>query len=260
MYEASAALWADMEYAPCRLMAGGVELEEGEFSARWCSGTFTLGSVCAAGFSAKVTAREAPFAQGDWVALSALFGEFAVPLGQFQITSIRVLTDEGRYTLTGSDAVGTVLEESFGEEGSVAAPELYGAIAERCGLNCVGGEGIPPVEVRVDANKTMRTLLGEIALLAGGNVRVDRQGVLRLEGLNRVDYLLDPTDYYESELELDGVDYVLGAMQVTAGEQVFPPSRRAASGDWRLPANAIPKAPLTGCGRPGQAPGSVRAA
>lgn len=65
------------------------------------------------------------------------------------------------------------------------------------------------------SGSTMRTLVGQIALLAGANAWIDRAGALRLGRLQDTAYQVGPLRYYESGLTLEGADFVLGALEVT---------------------------------------------
>lgn len=222
MYKATDAFLTAMDTEPCRVLAGETVLDSVELTQRWCTSDFSLGSVCAAAFTAKVTANILPFGRGDWVELTMEVEEESLPLGRFKLTQVSAAVDEGYFTITGEDAASTLLEQPFVVDAdTMPAPALLQAIGEKCALNIAGAELVPEVEMAVGKDKSMRALVGEIALRAGANARIDRFGVLRLSRLQGVDWAVMPERYYESALELDEADYAFGSLTVVAGDEVF---------------------------------------
>ena len=234
MYQTSAAFVQQMDRRPFQVLLtgsqGSLQVDSLEFSAGWCPTSFSLGNANAASFSAEYSGEAQPFGAGDSVALAAQISledgtVEQVPLGNFTLTKVEREADSNRWTLTGEDAMSTLLAEEYfcADVGAppATAPQVLEEICAGTGLTLEGGELVPdtPMTLEYDAvggsGSTMRELVGQIALLAGANALVDRAGVLRLCRLTDTDCQVGPQRYYESGLTLETNEFVFGALEVT---------------------------------------------
>lgn len=234
MYQTSAAFVQQMDRRPFQVLLtgsqGSLRVDSLEFSAGWCPTSFSLGNANAASFSAEYSGEAQPFGAGDSVALAAQLsledGTLEqVPLGSFTLTKVEREADSNRWSLTGEDAMSTLLAEEYfcadAEAPPATAPQVLEEICAGAGLSLEGGELVPdtPMVLEYDAaggsGSTMRELVGQIALLAGANALVDRAGVLRLCRLTDTDCQVGPQRYYESGLTLEAKEFVFGALEVT---------------------------------------------
>ena len=234
MYQPSANFVEQMDTRPFRVWLTGEEgalpVDTLEFSAAWCPSSFSLGNANAASFSAEYSGGTLPFGAGDRVALSAELSledgsREPVPLGSFVLTKAEQQADSDQWSLAGEDAVSTLLAEEFFcadvQQPPATAPQVLSEICTGTGLSLEGAELVPdtPMALEYDAvggsGSTMRELVGQIALLAGANALVGRDGVLRLCRFRDTDCQVGPGRYYESGLTLEGEDFVFGALEVT---------------------------------------------
>lgn len=234
MYQTSAAFVQQMDRRPFQVLLtgsqGSLRVDSLEFSAGWCPTSFSLGNANAASFSAEYSGEAQPFGAGDSVALAAQLSledgsVEQVPLGSFTLTKVEREADSNRWSLTGEDAMSTLLAEEYFcadvEAPPATAPQVLEEICAGTGLTLEGGELVPdtPMALEYDAvggsGSTMRELVGQIALLAGANALVDRAGVLRLCRLTDTDCRVGPQRYYESGLTLEVKEFVFGALEVT---------------------------------------------
>ena len=234
MYQTSAAFVQQMDRRPFQVLLtgsqGSLRVDSLEFSAGWCPTSFSLGNANAASFSAEYSGEAQPFGAGDSVALAAQLSledgtVEQVPLGSFTLTKVEREADSNRWSLTGEDAMSTLLAEEYFcadvEAPPATAPQVLEEICAGTGLTLEGGELVPdtPMALEYDAvggsGSTMRELVGQIALLAGANALVDRAGVLRLCRLTDTDCRVGPQRYYESGLTLEAKEFVFGALEVT---------------------------------------------
>lgn len=234
MYQPSANFVEQMDTRPFRVWltgeAGALPVDTLEFSAAWCPSSFSLGNANAASFSAEYSGGTLPFGAGDRVALSAELSledgsRETVPLGSFVLTKAEQQADSDQWSLAGEDAVSTLLAEEFFcadvQQPPATAPQVLSEICTGTGLSLEGAELVPdtPMALEYDAvggsGSTMRELVGQIALLAGANALVGRDGVLRLCRFRDTDCQVGPGRYYESGLTLEGEDFVFGALEVT---------------------------------------------
>lgn len=234
MYQTSAAFVQQMDRRPFQVLLtgsqGSLRVDSLEFSAGWCPTSFSLGNANAASFSAEYSGEAMPFGAGDSVALAAQLSledgsVEQVPLGTFTLTKVEREADSNRWSLTGEDAVSTLLAEEYFcadvEAPPATAPQVLEEICAGTGLTLEGGELVPdtPMALEYDAvggsGSTMRELVGQIALLAGANALVDRAGVLRLCRLTDTECRVGPQRYYESGLTLETKEFVFGALEVT---------------------------------------------
>lgn len=234
MYQPSANFVEQMDTRPFRVWltgeAGALPVDTLEFSAAWCPSSFSLGNANAASFSAEYSGGTLPFGAGDRVALSAELSledgsREPVPLGSFVLTKAERQADSDHWSLAGEDAVSTLLAEEYFcadvQQPPATAPQVLSEICTGTGLSLEGAELVPdtPMALEYDAvggsGSTMRELVGQIALLAGANALVGRDGVLRLCRFRDTDCQVGPGRYYESGLTLEGEDFVFGALEVT---------------------------------------------
>ena len=234
MYQPSANFVEQMDTRPFRVWLTGEEgalpVDTLEFSAAWCPSSFSLGNANAASFSAEYSGGTLPFGAGDRVALSAELSledgsREPVPLGSFVLTKAERQADSDQWSLAGEDAVSTLLAEEYFcadvQQPPATAPQVLSEICTGTGLSLEGAELVPdtPMALEYDAvggsGSTMRELVGQIALLAGANALVGRDGVLRLCRFRDTDCQVGPGRYYESGLTLEGEDFVFGALEVT---------------------------------------------
>ncbi len=235
MYQTTSAFVQQMDAHPFQalLTAGesSAAADSLSYSAAWCPSDFTLGAASSAGFTATLRGESCPFQAGDQVALAARleWGDGTteneeVPLGKFTLTRVERAADTDQWTLAGSDALGTALEEEFfcgdPEDPPATAPEVLAEICARAGLTLEGGGLVPqtPMALEYDAaggsGETMRALVGQIALLAGANALMTRAGNLKLCRLEQTGLQIGAQRYYESGLTLEGADFTLGALEV----------------------------------------------
>lgn len=142
------------------------------------------------------------------------------PLGTFTLTAVRREIDDDRYTLMGRDAIGEILENFYGGSDTVKAAAVLEEICRRCGF-AVPKVTLPEDVVLTVEEKTMRTLLAEIALLCGCNAGIDRFGALRLSGWSGDRCPLSAEEYYQSKLRVNEKDYVLGLLEVKDGAKTY---------------------------------------
>ena len=234
MYQPSADFVAQMDTRPFRVLLTGagetVSVADLEFSAAWCPSAFSLGNANAASFTARYTGQGLPFGAGERVELRAALslaqgGEEQVPLGTFTLTGVEREADSDQWNLTGEDALSTLLEEEFccpdPANPPATAPQVLTQLCAGAGLTLAGVELVPdtPMALEYDtaggSGTTMRELVGQIALLAGANARIDRQGTLVLSRLEETDCRVGPQRYYESALTLEAAEFCFGALEVT---------------------------------------------
>ncbi len=202
--------------------SGSVAVDHCTVTLGWSGAQFGLGAACAGEWKATVQQSSLPLAQGEAVRLELGLRGLTerVPMGVFTLQSVRRDIDEDRYTLTGRDAFGAAMEEPYGGSDSLPAPAVLQEICRRGGF-AVPQEILPEDVMLTVEEKTMRTLLGELALLCGGNAGIDRTGALRLGGWTGEVCALGPEDYYQSKLQLETKDYVLGLLEVKDGETTY---------------------------------------
>lgn len=201
---------------------GTVAVDDCSVTRSWCGGRFTLGSACAGEFRATVQQAALPLVKDEQVRLEiGLKGvEERVPMGTFTLTSVRKEIDDDRYTLTGRDAIGTALEGFYGGTDPVQAATVLEEICRRCGF-AVPQVTLPENAVLTVEEKTMRALLAELALLCGGNARIDRFGALQMGGWSGDRCDLGTEEYYQSKLRVNEEDYVFGMLEVKDGETTY---------------------------------------
>lgn len=244
MYQPSAAFVEQMDTRPFRAaltgLRGTVALDTLEYDAPWCPTAFSLGNANAASFSAQVNGGAMPLEPGEGVTLSAGLlledgGREEVPLGKFVLTRVERDPDTDQWTLAGEDALSARLGEEYfcADVGNppATAPQVLSEICQQTGLQLEGGDLVPGTAMALEydavggSGSSMRELVGQIALLAGANALVDRNGVLRLCRLEDTQCRVGPDRYYESSLTLEHQDFVLGALEVTV-----PTTRQGESG------------------------------
>lgn len=188
----------------------------------WGGEQFTLGSACAGEWKATVLREDMPLVKGERVRLEIGLNGVAerVPMGVYTLAAVRRDIDDDRYTLTGRDAIGETLEEFYGGTGTVTASAALKEICRR------GGFAVPQVTVPEEIllsveEKSMRSLLSELALLCGGNAAMDRFGALRVGGWSGDVCDLGVEEYYQSKLQVDEEDYVLGLLEIKDGDKTY---------------------------------------
>ncbi len=226
MYTPSKAFLNRMGQEPFQVWVVGrqhsIEVDDCIVTLSWGGEQFTLGSACAGEWKATVQGKTLPLKRGEPVRLEiGLRGVTErVPVGRFTLTSVRREIDDDRWTLSGRDAIGEALEEFYGGTGQLPAKTVLQEICRRNGF------AVPEVVLPADAlltveEKTMRALLAELALLCGGNAGIDRRGNLRLGGWSGDVCPLGIEDYYQSKLQVDETDYLLGMLEVKDGKEVY---------------------------------------
>ena len=224
-------------FRACLITEAGVRLalDSAEYTAGGSGGRFGIGGSTAAEFTA-VTTAEGAVEKGTSAALEFALvlengQEETVSMGWFTITKVEGETDSRRRTLAGIDAMGSSLEEEFflPEVPPATAKELLAAIARQSGLTLTGESLVPEAEITLTADsaggtgRTQRELVQAVALLAGANAQIDRKGALALvrPGTERIS--ITPKEYYQSALQVEEQDFVLGALEITQTVTVAAP-------------------------------------
>lgn len=234
MYQTSEAFVQQMDRRPFQVLLtgsqGSLRVDSLEFSAGWCPTSFSLGNANAASFNAEYSGEALPFKAGDSVALAARLNledgsVEQVPLGTFTLTKVEREADSNRWTLTGEDAMSTLLAEEYfcadPEQPPTTAAQVLSEICAAVGLTLAEGALVAQADLPLEydaaggSGTSMRELVGQIAQLSGANALLDRQGALRLCRLTDTDCQVGPQRYYESGLSLEGEDFVFGALEVT---------------------------------------------